>query len=860
MSQDTLALGKPLSLLSPLSGLIVPITDVPDPVFAERMMGDGIAIDPTGSTLLAPVDATVIQFFKTSHAMTLKTDDGIELLIHVGLETVVLNGEGFKPLVAEGDKVKAGQPLLEFDMDYLARHARSLMTPIILTSPDIALSSFAAGMVEAGKSQLMVIGGSPEVNTAAGGTVIDCSGQPDAQAEVMIPNPAGLHARPSAVLVKECKGFDAEVRLECHLTEGRADSVTEIMKLNTRQGDQLTIRAWGPEAPAVVNALVAAIEAGLGEDVSGFDAATFASTTDLVQLPEEAPLLNFASADPNRLNGVKAAAGMVVGKIVHTGDIEFVYEEQGVSTAVENQHLDNSMIAVRKALSELVSNLQTVDKQEQADIFAAHLELLDDPAITAAAKDFITEGCSAAFAWDKAIANEVAALRSLNNPVLAGRAVDIQDVGNRVLADLCGLMVSADNWPNNAIPVYKDVTPSDLLSLDLDKVVGLCSLEGGASSHAAIIARSLGLPYLAGVDVRIRELKNDAQVILNADSGFVQINPTLADVEHCLTFKEKSEAEYSVALACANEPAITRDGVTIEVAANIGSLADAQKAVELGADGVGLLRTEFLYLERVTAPTEDEQTRIYSDILGAMGPERPVIIRTLDVGGDKPLPYLPLPEEENPFLGERGIRVGINRPDILRTQVRALLRSAGKGNLKVMLPMIGALDEFRVVKKLVDEEAEKLGANVELGIMIEVPSAALMAPELAKEVAFFSIGTNDLTQYTMAMDRGHPRMASRIDGLHPAVLRMIAMTCNGAATADRWVGVCGGLASDLEAIPLLLGLGVQELSVSVPTLPLVKAKVRELNLDNCRRLAQEALTMEDGAQVRELLKKWESEA
>ncbi len=854
MSQDTLILGKTLSLSSPLSGLIVPITQVPDPVFAERMMGDGVAIDPVDNILLAPVDGKVIQFFKTGHALTLKSTSDVEILIHVGLETVTLKGEGFKPLVKEGDEVKVGQPLLEFDIDYLARNARSLITPIVITSPaNETVSNFATGMVEAGKTPLMVIGGAAE-STAPKAEAIDCSGSPDARAEVVIPNPTGLHARPSAVFVKERKAFTAEVRLQCHGVEGRADSVTEIMKLNTRLGDVLTIMAWGADAEQAVAALVAAIKDGLGEDVSGFSLDNIVPLAE--QLPEEEPLISFASSDPNRLNGVKAAPGMVVGKIIHVGDLQFSFEEQGMGAAVETARLNNSVATVRSTLVELVASLKEAGKQEQAEIFAAHLELLDDPAIMAAAVGLIDTDRSAEFSWHKAIADEVAALRSLNNPVLAGRAADIQDVGNRVLAELCGLTVSADSWPDNAIPVYKDVTPSDLLTLDLNKVVGIGSLEGGASSHAAIISRSLDLPYLAGVDTRIRELDNGAEVILNADGGFIQLEPSAKDIEHCQTFKAKAEAQYQTALAKANEHAITTDGITVEVAANIGSLADAKKAVELGAEGVGLLRTEFLYLERTTAPTEDEQTELYSDVLEVMGPGRPVIIRTLDVGGDKPLPYLPLPAEENPFLGERGIRVGINRPSILRTQMRALLRSAGKGKLRVMLPMIGSLDEFRAVKALMNEEADKIGATVELGIMIEVPSAALMAKELAREVAFFSIGTNDLTQYTLAMDRGHPRMASRIDGLHPAVLRMIAMTCDGAAASQRWVGVCGGLASDLEAIPLLLGLGVHELSVSIPTLPLVKAKVRELSMKECRALAQEALTMEDGAQVRALLKKY----
>ncbi|CAM3523871.1 phosphoenolpyruvate--protein phosphotransferase [Parendozoicomonas haliclonae] len=854
MSPNALASDRELVLLSPLSGLILPLTEVPDPAFAQRMMGDGIAIDPTSNRVVSPVDGTVSQLFRTHHALTLTTAHNKKILIHIGLDTVALKGEGFKPLVAEGDTVTAGQPLIEFDMDYLAQHARSLITPVLIDQPKGAqLSGLAQGFVEGGKTPLMRLADSGSTGAQPSAAV---SGEPDAIAEVVIPNPTGLHARPSAVFVKERSGFTAEVRLSCNGIDGRSDSVTEIMKLNTRQGDVLTIKAWGDDAEAAVKALVTAVQSGLGEDVSSFKVDSAGVHTPI---PEEQPLLSYGSNDPNRLSGVKAAPGRAVGKIVHAGDLEFHYQDHTADSQAEKALLEQSLTRVRNTLSQLVSSLQSEDKKEQSEIFAAHLVLLDDPAIASNVRARIDQGFSAGFAWDKTIEEEVGALRGLNNPILAGRAADIQDVGNRVLADLTGVSVTADAWPENAIPVYRDVTPSDLLTLDLSKVVGLCSLEGGASSHAAIISRSLDLPYLAGVDSQIHDLVNGTQVIINADKGYVQLNPTAEDIERCQNYKQKAEAEYQAALQIASEHAVTSDGTAIEVAANIGSLADAKKAVELGAEGVGLLRTEFLYLDRITAPTEDEQTEIYTDILQAMGPDRPVIIRTLDVGGDKPLAYLPLPAEENPFLGERGIRVGINRPSILRTQIRALLRSAKAGKLRVMLPMIGSLDEFRAVKKLMDDESANLNTSVELGIMIEVPSAALMAQELAREAAFFSIGTNDLTQYTLAMDRGHPRMASRIDGLHPAVLRMIAMTCKGAAAEQRWTGVCGGLASDLDAIPLLLGLGVNELSVSVPTLPLVKAKVRQLDITRCRKLASEALNREDGAQVRALLKQWQEQ-
>ncbi|MGB4948249.1 MAG: phosphoenolpyruvate--protein phosphotransferase, partial [Candidatus Competibacter denitrificans] len=289
----------------------------------------------------------------------------------------------------------------------------------------------------------------------------------------------------------------------------------------------------------------------------------------------------------------------------------------------------------------------------------------------------------------------------------------------------------------------------------------------------------------------------------------------------------------------------------MEVVGNIGGLAEAEQIAGLGGEGVGLLRSEFVFLERSSAPSEDEQFEIYKAIVEALGPDRPLIIRTLDVGGDKPLVYLPIPKEENPFLGERGLRIGLDRPEILRLQLRAILRTAAYGKVRVMFPMVGLLSELRDAKAMLEEERQRLNAApIETGIMVEIPAAAIMAAQFAREVDFFSIGTNDLTQYTLAMDRGHPKLAPKVDGLNPSILRLIAWTVKAAHDEGKWVGVCGGIASDPQAVPLLIGLGVDELSVSLPTIPSIKAQIRTLWLHECQELAQRALALETAAEVR----------
>ncbi|MDP0589737.1 MAG: phosphoenolpyruvate--protein phosphotransferase [Candidatus Endonucleobacter bathymodioli] len=838
-------------LLAPISGPIIPIHEVPDPVFAGRMLGDGIAIDPVDNIVLAPIDAEVIQLHGAHHALTLKTDTGIEILIHVGLDTVALRGEGFSPQVSEGDRVTVGQPLLQFDADYLACHARSLITVIVLISPEnVIISNLASGHVCAGNDCLF------EISTAQGSTSHDTVQKlraPDAESTVIILNKEGFHARPSAMLAKQCRDIPSKVILSYNGIDARGDSVTEIMKLNTRFGSTVTIKAWGDDAQTAVTAVITAIESGLGEEIG-------TSTKEMPPADEmESPLLDNADSDPRYLQGIIAAPGLSVGHITHIRRRHIEFKEWVSDATAEQNSLNSAITDVCTELHQLVSQLVKADEQQQSDIFNAHLQLLKDPALTETASRLINEGHSSAWSWNNSVNQQVKELQALDNPLLADRAADIDDVGQRVLAELTGFSQGTENWPENAIPVYLTITPSDILSLDRTRIVGVCSLEGGASSHVAIIARSLCIPFLAGMDSRINDQPNGATVILNADSGHILLSPSDVEIRQCNTQKAVIESAYQAALKTAGENAITRDGVTVEVAANVGSLEEAQEAVKLGATGIGLLRTEFLYLNRSIEPSEDEQTEIYSNILGIMGKERPVIIRTLDVGGDKPLLYLPIPAEANPFLGERGIRVGINRPSLLRRQVRALLRSANAGKLRIMLPMIASLEEFSVVKQLINEECDQFKTTAELGIMIEVPSAALMARELAREADFFSIGTNDLTQYTLAMDRGHPRLARRVDSLHPAVLRLIAMTVEGAAAENRWTGICGGIASDVTAVPLLLGLGVDELSVSVPSIPLVKARIRELSLADCHALAKQALTMNDAPQVRALLAQWNEE-
>jgi phosphocarrier protein FPr len=348
-------------------------------------------------------------------------------------------------------------------------------------------------------------------------------------------------------------------------------------------------------------------------------------------------------------------------------------------------------------------------------------------------------------------------------------------------------------------------------------------------------------------------LKNGVQAILNGDTGTLTLDPEPEALTAARNLREEHQIRRGRELKSAKEPAITQDGHPVEVVANIGSVADARQALGFGAEGVGLLRSEFLFLDRADAPSETEQFKVYRDIAVALEGQ-PVIIRTLDVGGDKPLPYIPMPAEENPFLGVRGIRLCLARPELLRTQLRAILRAAEFGRLRIMFPMVANLTEFSAARQIVEEvRAELKGPEVELGIMIEIPAAAMMADIFAKEVDFFSIGTNDLTQYTLAMDRGHPQLSAQADGLHPAVLRLIDKTVRASHAAGKWTGICGELGADAQAVPILVGLGVDELSVSVPSIPAVKAQIRSLSFSTAQHLAAGALECASATEVRRLV-------
>ncbi|MCP8889322.1 phosphoenolpyruvate--protein phosphotransferase [Sphingomonas faeni] len=862
---------KPIILTSPLQGWASPLEAVPDPVFAERMMGDGIAVDPTGDCLHAPCDAVVLSVHASGHAITLRTPEGAEILMHIGLDTVALGGRGFTPCVAEGASVQRLDPLIRFDLDLLVCEARAVITPVIVTNPErfTIVRRETDRLVGVGEAMMTLEPrDSADVAVVEGDTV---------RRTIVVPLVHGIHARPAARIGETARKFVSEVKITKDERDGNVRSPVALMSLSVKLGDEITIAATGPDAADALAAIGDLILGGMGEKAEAGATATPAAALTSV-FPREgggpgatndgaagswAPAFagEHGARKPattlpadGRLPGVTASPGIAIGQAGLFRLAEIAVTREGADAITERAALDAALATVT---TRLASKSATATGAERA-ILTAHTALLDDPTLTAAAHAAIAQGDSAAYAWRTAIRAQADALHATGDARLAERADDMLDLERQVLRALAGEDLDERlSFPPGTILLADDLLPSHLLGLDTASIVGFCVERGGPTSHVAILAATMGLPALVAVGPALAEIMAGTPLILDAGAGLLHVAP---DAETLATAQAAFDAQTErrrAALANAARECRTQDGVRIEAFANLGSADDAEAAVRNGAEGCGLLRTEFLFLERDSAPSVEEQTADYQRIATTLD-GRPLIVRLLDIGGDKPAPYLPIAAEENPALGLRGIRVGLAHPEMLDAQLRAILAVRPAGQCRIMVPMIASLAELRAVRTALDAAAAAIGHTdpVALGIMIETPAAAITADLLASEADFLSIGTNDLTQYALAMDRGNPAVASDLDGLHPAVLRLIARTCEGGAVHGKWTGVCGGLASDPLAVPILIGLGVTELSSAPALVPEIKALVATLTIDACRAHAAAAMNCISAADVRTLAREF----
>ncbi len=558
------------------------------------------------------------------------------------------------------------------------------------------------------------------------------------------------------------------------------------------------------------------------------------------------------------LHGIAASNGIAIAKAYRLVEPDLSFEQKKIEDT--NAEVDRFRQAMSKSTAELeaIRDRAKVDLgADKAAIFEAHLLVLSDPELNAPIEDKIqSDKVNAESALKETADMFIMMFEQMDNEYMRERAADIRDVTKRVLAHLLGVqLVNPSMIAEEVIIVAEDLTPSDTAQLNRQFVLGFTTNIGGRTSHSAIMARSLEIPAVVGTKTATEEINNGDLVIVDGLKGEVHINPTPELVEQYRKVHEGYEAQKAEWAKLVNEPTVSSDNHHVELVANIGTPKDLKGVIENGGEGVGLYRTEFLYMGRDQLPTEDEQFESYKAVLeGLTG--KPVVVRTLDIGGDKELPYLDLPKEMNPFLGFRAIRLCLEEQDIFRTQLRALLRASIYGNLKIMFPMIATLDEFRAAKALLEEEKQKLLAEgqkvsdeIELGIMVEIPSTAILADQFAKEVDFFSIGTNDLIQYTMAADRMNQRVSYLYQPYSPSILRLVKMVIDASHAEGKWTGMCGEMAGDETAIPLLLGLGLDEFSMSATSILKARSQIRNLKKSDMEKLAQEVLNMQTTAQV-----------
>jgi phosphocarrier protein FPr len=675
-------------------------------------------------------------------------------------------------------------------------------------------------------------------------------GSPTATVKVLVPNPHGLHARPAARFIREAAVFSSEIQVR-NLTKGTgpvsAKSLTGLASLGILHGHEMEIIASGADAEAAAHALQRFVEAGLGDALEG-------SLVSAAPYPEGITATSDAS--------VAVSSGLVLGPLRFAASIEPDLPTHHVADPEnEIRKLHQAIEAARAALVGEQSTLRKSLGRNEAEIFEAQSLLLDDPALRQRVEASIRKDhTNAAQAWDAAFRSAAANYAQLDDEYLRQRAADVRDIGASVLAALGIPRPQVGDLPEPGILVVDDLTPAEAASLS-KTVLGVICLAGGKTSHAAILLRARGVPAIvrartaferAGIHAGSGEITGG----FDGDTGELWLDPSPEKRDELRARVEAQRAAGEEAAQLSHQPAVTIDGHVVKIFANLGEASEAAAALERGAEGVGLFRTEFLFLDREAAPNEDEQYEALREVREVMG-SRPVVIRTLDIGGDKEAPYLGLAREANPFLGERGIRVCLHRPELFQVHLRAILRAAHGGNFQIMFPMITDLAELRDARDALEQAHDTLARSgvrhawpVPVGIMIEVPSAAVLSDQLILEADFFSIGTNDLTQYVLAADRGNPSLTRFQDAVHPAVLRMLDQIIASAHRRGKHVAVCGESAADPIAARLLVGLGIDELSLTPAKIPAIKSTIRASRKTDLQALANRALRLSAATEVR----------
>jgi phosphocarrier protein FPr len=757
---------------------------------------------------------------------------GTDAVAIVDAITAADHGDGAVVLMDLGSAVLSAELALELLDDEVRE--RVVLCPAPLVEGLVVAAVAAGGGAPAAEvaaeasgalaGKLAQLGG--DVEQAATDTAVE-----GLSAKFVVVNPHGLHARPAARLVQEVRGRDAEVRIRNPRTGSAwidAASLSKIATLGVRSGDEVDVQVSGPQAADVL------------EHILALAARHFDETPSTPTPPE--PL---AKGRP-----IGAGPGLGIGPAwsVRAGTVE-VPGHRGEDPAAEWRSLTAAVDDVRTAIADVRAHTARAVGEAEASIFDAHALLLDDDALLGAAKNRIEKGHNAAAAWAAAVSEVADQFAAVDDAYLQARAEDVRAVGDQVLRTLLGHV--APTAAATGVLVAADLTPAEAAELDPTQVAAVLLAFGSATAHNVILLRAKGIPVIVGAGRAVLAIADGTTVAVDGTHGEYLVDPP-DDVRREFETRVAAAAQqHREAVTRTREPAITRDGVTVKVGANIGSVDDARAAASQGADFAGLVRTEFLFLGREQAPDVDEQLAVYRKIAESLEGRR-ITLRTLDVGGDKPLAFLPTPAEPNPYLGVRGIRLALAHSQLLSDQLLAMARLSRHTPVSIMFPMVSTVDELLAARRVLDDALRRVGpqaADLQVGMMVEVPAAALKAAAFAPHVDFFSIGTNDLTQYTMAADRNNDAVASLGDAFDPAVLHLVRSTCQGAAGRAS-VSVCGEFAADNRAAALLLGLGVDALSVTPPAIPATKDAVRAVDSGEARQLAAAALSAADAAAVR----------
>jgi phosphocarrier protein FPr len=794
---------------------------------------------------------------------------GLDLPDHpLGTDAVVVqraierawSDDGVLVLMDLGSAVLSAEMALEFLADERRPHVLLCEGPIVegavaaavTANLGSALHDVAAEARAALASKLAHLATELDSEPADGSAIPAAGGD---SIQITVENEHGLHARPVARLVQTASTFEADVWVR-NRTTGRgpvsARSINGVATLGVVRGHTIEVFAAGPQARAALHAIAALAVRGFDEEaLARPDPAHFDERTTTESPPGE----------HGALRGFAASPGVAVGPARWLRPAPpTVLDRAPRGARSELQSLRAALDATRRDIAEQRTVTARRAGNASAQIFDAHLLFLEDEALIEPARRAIDDGATAERAWTEAVGQLTEMWAQLDDDYLRARAADVESVGRQVLAHLTGEPARPASIEASGVLLSEDLSPAEAAALDPDVVLGVATARGGPTSHAAVLARAVGIPAVVGTGTGLFEIREGVNVELDGEQGTLTIEPSVQATERNAEREVHRRTAAAAARDAALKPAATRDGAVIDVAANIGAPREIAEALAWGADGVGLFRTEFLFLGRDEMPSEDEQAVAYRQAAVDLG-GRSLVLRTLDVGADKPLPFLPQPPEENPSLGVRGIRMGLSNPGMLSAQLRAVASVAAEHPLHVMFPMIATVSELRSALEILARARDDVSArgfgpardDLQVGAMIEVPSAALTAASLAPLVDFVSIGTNDLAQYALAADRGNERVAGLGDAAHPAVLRLIRMSCEAATAAGAWVGVCGEAAGDAMLTPVLLGLGVRELSMQARAIPNVKRAVRSTSLAEARALADEALREPDADAVRRRL-------